>query len=419
MQTMPDLTVYRYDFEVPKSLSDFNPKVFVDGALEWVAGLVEPNEKVALSESGGVDSTTVAFLLKEALGERLHLFFINDGFRRILGDKEEFSVTASMFEDFPNFEVLHNREIVVPWFEGISDGTMKRDIFRSLYTVASNKHIASLSADWIADGTIAPDIVMTDEKRQTQHNVDLPYTMRKLEPLAPLYKPHVRKVATYLGIPKDFARKIPCPGPAQLLRVGGAFNEEKLHICKHATDIVETKVREYCRDMWGQSCKYDENTGVRTPFQYFSACLDPEMEPDTELATFVTGIVGQDVQCWKMKTEAMWIDPTVTEQARKLYAPVVWVKGPKVDYEIWMKITDAVFEKFGLPRVLYEVFDSGTGTYPVTIKIVESEDVRTAWPMRVDFDYLVETGKAICEKSGAARVAFDISRRPPATIELF
>jgi GMP synthase PP-ATPase subunit len=68
---------------------------------------------------------------------------------------------------------------------------------------------------------------------------------------------------------------------------------------------------------------------------------------------------------------------------------------------------------------LYEVFDSGTGTYPVTIKIVESEDVRTAWPMKVDFDYLVETGKAICEKSGAARVAFDISRRPPATIELF
>jgi len=32
---------------------------------------------------------------------------------------------------------------------------------------------------------------MTGEKRQTQHNVDLPYTMRKLEPLAPLYKPHV------------------------------------------------------------------------------------------------------------------------------------------------------------------------------------------------------------------------------------
>jgi len=284
---------------------------------------------------------------------------------------------------------------------------------------AIRDNIAAIGADWIADGTIYPDIVMTDEKRQTQHNVNLPYNMKKLEAVAPLYKPHVRRVASYLGIPKDFAMRIPCPGPAQLLRVGGAFNEEKLRICKHATDVVEQKVRAHCQKLWGEICKYDEITGIRTPFQYFSACVDGEMSPDGELGKAAGEILGTAVQCFRMKTEGMWIDPTVAQQARKLYAPIVWAKGPKADYDALMKLSDAFFKDFGLPRVLYEVFNSGKGTYPASIKIVESEDVRTAWPMQVDFDYLVEIGKAICERTGASMAGFDIGRRPPATIELF
>ncbi|HSN54769.1 MAG TPA: hypothetical protein VLT32_08850, partial [Candidatus Sulfomarinibacteraceae bacterium] len=57
--------------------------------------------------------------------------------------------------------------------------------------------------------------------------------------------------------------------------------------------------------------------------------------------------------------------------------------------------------------------------YPVGIKIVDSEDVRTARPLDVDFDALARIGETICERAGAARAAYDISRRPPATIELF
>ena len=72
-----------------------------------------------------------------------------------------------------------------------------------------------------------------------------------------------------------------------------------------------------------------------------------------------------------------------------------------------------------MPRILYEVFDSGRDGYPSAIKIVESDDVRHAHPMAVDFDTLVAMGKTIGERAGAARVAFDISLRPPATIELF
>jgi len=71
------------------------------------------------------------------------------------------------------------------------------------------------------------------------------------------------------------------------------------------------------------------------------------------------------------------------------------------------------------PRILYEVFDSGRDGYPSGIKIVESDDVRKARPMALDFDVLASMGEKICERAGASRMAFDISCRPPATIELF
>lgn len=416
---MAELMVHRFDYPMPDNLADFDVANYVDGALKWIDGLVGKHENVALSASGGVDSTTVAFLLKDVLGERLHPFFINDGLRRIINGKEEWEVTAEMFKSFPNFEVIHTRELVIPWFEGIDDGTLKREMFRNLYTMTSNKYISSFKADWISDGTIHPDIVMTDQNRQIQHNVNLPYNMKKLEPFSALYKPHVRRVAAYLGMPRDFTMRIPCPGPAQLLRVGGVFTSEKLRVSKIATDIVEQMVGEYCKKLWGTPYKYDETTGVRTPFQYFATCLDSEMSLEHDLSKIIRSLSGIACSSFKMMTPGMWIDMRVRSQQRKLYAPIVWVTGPPVTAQELGHLYETLNSQACLPRVLYEVFDSGKKGYPVGIKVVESEDVRTTRPMKFDFSYLVEMGQAICSQAGASKVAFDISPRPPATIELF
>jgi GMP synthase PP-ATPase subunit len=176
---------------------------------------------------------------------------------------------------------------------------------------------------------------------------------------------------------------------------------------------------EHLAKQWGEAFRYDEATGVRTPFQYFATCLDPEMEHDPELSQCAHKVVGGDAGCFRMKTRGMWIDPQVEAQRSKLYAPILWVKGPVADHELLIRLYETLSTESELPRVLYEVFDSGRSGYPSAIKIVESDDVRTARPLALDFDAMVRMGERICEQAGASKVAFDISRRPPATIELF
>jgi GMP synthase PP-ATPase subunit len=421
---MNDDTVYRFEYAVPDRLADFHAEDFVKGCQEYADRIIGKRKKVALSASGGVDSNAAAYILKDVLGDRLHLFFVADGLRRAINGRPESEFTAKIFSGFPNFEVLDTASGTLPWFEGIVDGTLKRDIFRRLYTVASIRHMAGLGADFIADGTIAPDIAMTEQGRQTQHNLKLDYQLPKLEPLAPLYKPHVRQAAIQAGLPREFAMRIPCPGPAQLLRVGGEFSREKLGIAQGATDIVEQGIEKYCSEQWSDPFHYDDATGVRDPFQYLATCLDPGMKVDRVLTDMVKAITGAQIRCSTMDTQGMWIDMSLPKQEKKLYAPIVWIDGPEYDghelLELYDNTRKETLEKgLNVPRMLYRVFDTGKGGHPVSIKAVTSTDVKIAEPFDIDYGTLEKMGERICNETGAARVGYDISRRPPATIEMF
>jgi hypothetical protein len=168
-----------------------------------------------------------------------------------------------------------------------------------------------------------------------------------------------------------------------------------------ATDVVESMVCDHLERQWGEPFRYDEATGVRTPFQYFATCLDPDLEQRAELSRCAQGVVGGDAACFEMRTRALWIDLTVGAQRSKLYAPILWVKGPAVDHARLTALYDALSAESKLPRVLYQVFDSGHGGYPTAIKVVESDDVRTARPFALDFD-TCRIGERIGERAGAS-----------------
>lgn len=410
--------VFSYITKVPKKFSDFNTPGFKDGARRHYSEIVGDKGIVALSISGGVDSTTAAYLLYPILGKRLHLFFVNDGLRRRIGGREEYEVTAGMFRDFPNFEVLHIADDLLPKLDGVSDGRRKREIMIESYLHASNGYIHSIGADFVADGTIRPDIETTRSGRQRQHNVDIPYRVGKLQPLASLYKPQVRRLARGLGLPTEFVHRIPCPGPATLLRIGGVFNMEKLQLAKEATDEVEQAVEKYFAGEWGHPYKYDEDTGVRTPFQYFGYAIDPGMNESEQMSRRLSDTAGAKVRCYISDTKAMMIDPSVERQSEELYQMIAWLEtGDMLDFEKLNAMGD-VLEKAGFPRAVYQVADGKKDGFPVGIKVVESDDAITAKTMEMPLDYISEVGAKIAGY-GASRSGYEISRKPPVTIELF
>jgi GMP synthase PP-ATPase subunit len=51
------------------------------------------------------------------------------------------------------------------------------------------------------------------------------------------------------------------------------------------------------------------------------------------------------------------------------------------------------------------------------MRAVESAAAKLACPVRIDEAALFEIGKKIAAHTGASRVAYDISIKPPATIE--
>jgi GMP synthase (glutamine-hydrolysing) len=413
------IQTHRLDYATPADPGAFNPADFVEKAVPWVKNLVKPGEKIALSASGGVDSTVAAFLLDRIVGEDLHTFFIEDGCRRLINDKPEGEVTREIFSKL-NFTVLEVKDEILPPLVGLSDGEEKRKTFIGNYRKVSDRHIGRLGASWIADGTIAPDIVETEGGFKSQHNVGWNYSVGKLEPLASLAKPQVRKLGEYLDLPPSFTHRIPCPGPAQIVRTVGEFTEEKLHKSQLASDIIEQEIEKYYTEKHGRPYLYDETTGIRTPFQYFGMALDPDMEPDPALTELAGSTLGANAACFKMAARTTVVPEEGTRPEIPIYKPVSWIRvNGDIDYDRLNTLCVEAWRKLELPRVLLELCasDAPTTRYVVGMRAVESAAAKLAHPVRVDEAALLEIGQKIAAHTGAARVAYDISVKPPATIE--
>ncbi|MFC1494027.1 hypothetical protein ACFL6W_01995 [Thermodesulfobacteriota bacterium] len=413
------IQTYRFEYATPDNPADFNPADFVEKAISWVKTLVKPGEKIALSASGGVDSTIAAFLLDRIVGKDLHAFFIEDGCRRLIDDKPEGEITREIFSKL-NFTILEVKDEILPPLVGLSDGEEKRKTFISNYRKVSDRHIDQLGASWIADGTIAPDIIETEGGFKSQHNVGWNYSVGKIEPLASLAKPQVRKVGEYLDLPPSFTHRIPCPGPAQIVRTVGEFTEEKLRTGQLASDIIEQETEKYYTKKYGRPYLYDETTGIRTPFQYFGMALDPNMEPDPALAELARSTLGTNAECSKMDSQTTVVPKEGTRPEIPIYKPVSWIKlDGDIDYDKLNVLCVEAWSSLELPRILLELCanDAPKTRYVVGMRAVESAAAKLASPVRFDEDALLVIGKKIAEHTGASMVAYDISIKPPATIE--
>jgi GMP synthase (glutamine-hydrolysing) len=202
--------------------------------------------------SGGVDSTVGAMLLHEAIGSRLHCFFIDNGLLR----KNEFTQVLEDYQHMGlNIVGVDARDRFWNALAGVSDPETKRKIIGREFIHVFEEEARKLpGVQWLGQGTIYPDVIESNPVQgpsatiKSHHNVGgLPEKLhlKIIEPLRMLFKDEVRKVGLHLHIPERILQRHPFPGPGLSIRILGEITPEKVDLLQEADAIYVEMLRSH------------------------------------------------------------------------------------------------------------------------------------------------------------------------------
>lgn len=208
--------------------------------------------KVICGLSGGVDSSVVAVLLHEAIGDQLTCVFVDHGLMR---EKEADEVVA-LFRQHYKINLVHRNaaSLFLDALDGIDDPEAKRKIIGKLFIDVFEEEAQAVGgADFLAQGTLYPDVIESvsftggpSVTIKSHHNVGgLPERMNMalVEPLRELFKDEVRILGKELGLPDTFVGRHPFPGPGLAIRIPGAITPEKADILRAVDAIYLDEIR--------------------------------------------------------------------------------------------------------------------------------------------------------------------------------
>ena len=345
------------------SRQDWSAASFVDTTVaELKAELGD--DRVILGLSGGVDSSVAAVLLNRAIGKNLTCIFVDHGMLR----KNEFRDVMHDYECLGlNVVGVDASEKFFADLAGVTDPEQKRKIIGRDFVEVFNAEAKKITgAKWLAQGTIYPDRIeslnITGKVIKGHHNVGgLPKEMHLslCEPLKWLFKDEVRRVGRQLGMPEHLITRHPFPGPGLAVRILGDITPEKVRILQDADDIYIRGLRNYKVRLSG-------------------------------------------------------------EEARKVLA--AGVPAEMTDGEIEVSLYDQIWQAgtvlLSTVRSVGVMGDERTYEHPVALRAVTSTDAMTADWAHLPYDFMAKVSNEIINKvRGVNRVCYDISSKPPSTIE--
>jgi len=278
-------------------------------------------EKIVISVSGGIDSTTSAALLKKS-GVDYEVLLMNTGYLR----KNEIREVKLMFKKLQyDLKILDKKKEFYSALRGISDPKTKRHVFREKYFEIFSNYLIENNIRYIAQGT-----QFWNNQSKIYHNCPTEkFNKQKLhviEPVNGLSKNYIKKLAKKLELPEEVVNRRPFPGPGLLIRFGGDFNLKKLKTIQEATFIV---------DKFVEAHKKSFNDCYQI-FPYLSNCT-----PVTYIDKKSEGSLGQIIVIRAVKQKIK--DDTIE------YVPFVLNK------DLTDKLVEKLMELKGIGRVCFDM----------------------------------------------------------------
>jgi GMP synthase (glutamine-hydrolysing) len=249
-------------------IEDLNPELFIKEKVEEICSVVGDGTAIN-ALSGGVDSSVVTLLGHKALGDRLKIYFIENGLMR----RDEPQYIVSLFAKMGIFvEIIDSKEQFFAALKGKIDPEKKREaITQTFYKDVFGKLVRESGAKFLLQGTNYTDVEETVAGIKRQHNIleqlgidtEAQYGYKVLEPVIQLRKTGIRSVGMTLGLPEEIYLRPPFPGPALSTRVIGEVTPERIETVRKATEVVEDVLRSSGAFQYLAILHEDRVTGIR------------------------------------------------------------------------------------------------------------------------------------------------------------
>jgi len=239
-----------YVYDICAVEGSWTAESFIESTIKEIREQVG-DDRVVCGLSGGVDSTVVATLVHEAIGDQLQCIFVNNGLLR----KNEYQDVLDVYEEKLHLPVkgIDASDQFLDKLKGVFDPEEKRTLIGNTFIDVFDDAIAhDQSFKYLAQGTLYPDVIESISFKgpsatiKSHHNVGgLPEEMNLslIEPVRELFKDEARNVGRKLGIPENFIKRHPFPGPGLAIRVISDVDKEKLAMLREVDDIFISELR--------------------------------------------------------------------------------------------------------------------------------------------------------------------------------
>jgi GMP synthase (glutamine-hydrolysing) len=402
---------------------------YVQEEIERIREQVGDNS-VFLLASGGVDSTVAARLFAEALGpDRMHLLHVDNGLMR----KDESANVVTMFEELgldKHFHFINATDTFLAALAGKIEPEDKRRAIGDTFIEVFESEARRLGIEdhLLGQGTIYPDTIETGGTKRadtikTHHNrvpiiEEMIAAGKVIEPLADLYKVEVRELGENLGIPHDMIWRHPFPGPGLGVRLlcsdGQVQDAGQLGVIGSA---VASAMDKYGLEAAALPIK---SVGVKADLRSYEHPVLMHGQANWDTLAEASGAVFKSVdginRCLWNLTENMpgnfrSLPATMTKDRLELLRECddLMMEG--------LRRHDLYGEIWQCPTVLVPLEIDGQGRELCILRPIHSERAMTATAARLPLALLEELRESIMSLDGISGLAYDLTSKPPGTIE--